>query len=122
MSAKPDKPDATNTVLAPNEAIAHYESLVQSEPTAANYLELGAAYYIAHRWADATGAFEKTVQLDDSQGYAHYYLGVLYAATGQRERADAELQKVLRVATNDMLKEQAQARIPIVHSIDQLGE
>ncbi len=115
MSAKPNaKPN--NTVLTPTEAIAFFENAIKSEPTAPNYLELGAAYYVAHRWDDAMGAFEKTVQLDPRQPYAHFYLGVLYAAKGMRDKATDEMNQVLQTTTNQMLKDQAQTRIPNVKS------
>lgn len=122
MSAKPGGPKpASNAVLSPEQAIEKYASQVSTQATAPGYLELGAAYYIAKRWDEAIRAFEKAIELDPAQGYAHYYLGVLYAATGQRDKANVAMQKVLQVSNNEMLKEQAQARIPNIKSIADLG-
>ena len=115
MSSKPKGP-VTSAVLSPAEAITLFESAVKSEPTAPNYLELGAAYYVAHRWDDALSTFEKTIQLDPRQAYAYYYLGVLYAAKGMRDKANDALNHLLQTTTNQMLKEQAQTRIPNVNS------
>lgn len=112
---------AGSEVLTPAQAISRYENAVEREPNAANYLQLGVAYYIAHQWNDALRAFEKTIELDPNQAYAYYYLGVLYAAKGERAKADAALQKLLQVSTNEMLKDQARARIPAIHSPAQLG-
>ncbi len=121
MSAKSKSASNTSPVLTPEQAIAKYTTETASQATAANYLELGAAYYVAHRWQDAIQAFEKTVALDPNQAFAHFYLGVLYASQGQREKADAALAQVLTVSANQMLKEQAQARIPRIQSPADLG-
>ena len=120
MSAKPN-PKASTGVLTPAEAIAHYEDAVKAQATAANYVELGVAYYIAHRWDEAVAAFEKAVALDSKEAYAHYYLGLLYAAAGQREKANGALERVLQATDNNMLKDQAKARIPAVRSPADLG-
>jgi tetratricopeptide (TPR) repeat protein len=120
MSSKPNSKTAS-PVLSPEEAIQQYEDAVKAEPSAANYLELGAAYYIAKRWEDAVRAFERTVELDPKQAFAYYYLGVLYAALGQRDKASDALAHVLQVSNNPMLKEQAQARIPMITSVHDLG-
>jgi tetratricopeptide (TPR) repeat protein len=121
MSSKPNPSKAASTVLTPEQAIEKYSSQVQAQPTAANYLELGVAYYIAKRWDDAIQAFEKAVQLDGQQAFAHYYLGVLYAAKGERDKANAALAKLLQVSSNPMLKQQAQSRIPNIKSVADLG-
>lgn len=120
MSSNQNAP--TNTVLTPTEAIAQYESAVTTEPTAANYLELGVAYYIAKRFEEALNAFQKTVEIDPKQAYGHYYLGVLYAAFGQRDKATQEMESVLTVSTNQMLRDQAKTRIPGVRSLADLGD
>lgn len=122
MAAKPKSAVTTSTsVLSAEEAITKYQAAVSSEPTAANYLELGAAYYIAKKWQDAIQAFEKAVALDSKQAFAYYYLGILYAALGQRDQANAALDQVLKVSNNQMLKQQAQARIPKISSPADLG-
>jgi tetratricopeptide (TPR) repeat protein len=120
MSSNPNVKPAGG-VLTPAEAVGQYEEAVKTQPTAANYLELGAAYYIAHRWDDAVRAFEKTLELDPKQAYAHYYLGILHAAMGQRDKANADLEQVLQHSTSQMLKDQARTRIPGVKSIADLG-
>jgi Flp pilus assembly protein TadD len=70
---------------------------------------------------DAVGAFQKAVELDPRQAFAHFYLGVLYAAMGRREQANTELQRVLEVSNNPMLRVQAQTRIPNIRSVADLG-
>ncbi|MDL1897601.1 tetratricopeptide repeat protein [Anaerolineae bacterium CFX7] len=121
MPSKSKAASNTSPVLTPEQAIEKYSTEAASQATAANYLELGAAYYVAHRWQDAIQAFEKTITLDPNQAFAHFYLGILYASQGQREKADAALAKVLQVSANQMLKEQAQARIPHIQSVADLG-
>jgi len=121
MSSKPPAVRPNNALLTPEEAIEKYSALVKTEPTAANYLELGAAYYIARRWQDALDAFQKTVEVDPTQAFAYYYIGILNAALGNRDKANEALSQVLRVSNNPMLKAQAQTRIPQVHSVADLG-
>lgn len=123
MSAKQNvETQARTGVMTPDEAIAFYERATQSEPNNAdNFLELGAALYIAHRFDQAIEAFEKAVALNPQLGHAFYYLGVLYASKGMRDKADQALKKVVEVSTNPILRAQAEARIPSVMSPAQLG-
>ena len=108
--------------LTPQEAITFYERAIKDDPNNAdNFAELGAAYYIAHQWDQAIGAFEKAVQLKPNHGHAHYYLGVLYAAKGDRARAEREMETVLQVSDNPILKAQAKSRIPAVNDPSQLA-
>src|SRR5947208_2993526 len=121
MSSKPSAVRPNNALLTPTEAIEKYSNAVKTEPTAANYLELGAAYYIAKRWEDALNAFQKTVEVEPKQAFAYFYIGILSAALGNRDKANEALDKVLQVSNNPMLKAQAQTRIPQVHSVADLG-
>ncbi len=116
--------DKANAVeLTPSQAIEQYQRATEGEPNNADrYMELGAAYYIAHRWDDAIQAFEKAIQLNMSLGHAHYYLGVLYAAKGDKARAKKELDAVLSVSKNPILIAQAKSRIPAVTSPAQLAK
>jgi tetratricopeptide (TPR) repeat protein len=122
MSSKQPAPRPNNALLSVEEAIEKYANAVKTEPTASNYLELGAAYYIAKRWQDALGAFQKTVEIDPKQPFAYYYIGILSAALGNREQANAALEQVLLTSNNQMLQDQARARIPNISSPEQLGE
>ncbi len=116
----PDKAKAVE--LTPHEAIEQYERAVKNEPNDADkYMELGAAYYIAHRWNEAQDAFERAVSLNPGLAHAHYYLGVLYAAKGDKTRALKELNAVLSTSKNPILIAQAHARIPAVTSPAQLS-
>ncbi len=108
--------------LTPSQAIEQYQRATEADPNNADkYMELGAAYYIAHRWDDATAAFEKAVQLKPDLGHAHYYLGVLYAAKGDEGRAQKELDAVVRSTNNPILIAQAKLRIPAIKSTAQLA-
>jgi tetratricopeptide (TPR) repeat protein len=121
MSAKAPAVKPNNALLTPAEAIEKYSAAVQTEPTAANYLELGAAYYISKQWEDALKAFNKAVEVDPKQAFAYYYIGILNAAMGNRERANEALERILQVSNNQMLKDQARSRIPKVTSPADLG-
>lgn len=121
MSSKQPTVRPNNALLTTDEAIEKYANAVKSEPTAANYLELGAAYYIGKRWQDALNAFNKTVEMDPKQAFAYYYIGILNAALGNREQANAALEKVLQTSNNQMLLDQARARIPAIKNIAALG-
>ncbi len=116
----PDKAQAVE--ITPHEAIEQYERAVRDEPNNADKLmELGAAYYIAHRWDQAIDAFEKAVASNPGLGHAHYDLGVLYASRGDKERALKELNAVLSTTKNPILIAQAKARIPAVTGPEQLA-
>lgn len=121
MSAKQPAPRPNNALLTTEEAIDKYSNAVKTEPTASNYLELGAAYYIGKRWQDALNAFQKAVEVDPKQGFAYYYIGILNAALGNRDKANEALDRVLQVSNNQMLKDQARARIPKISSVADLG-
>jgi tetratricopeptide (TPR) repeat protein len=121
MSAKQPAPRPNNALLTTEEAIEKYSNAVKTEPTASNYRELGAAYYIAKRWNDALAAFQKTVEVDPKQAVAYYYIGIINAALGNRDRANEALDKIIQVSNNQMLKDQARARIPKVTSVADLG-
>src|SRR5581483_1280332 len=121
MSSKNSATPAPGGVLTPQEAIQKYEQAVAAQPTASDYLELGVAYYIAKRWDDALRAFQKAVEVDPRQGFAYYYIGILSAAMGNREQAMQALNRVIEVSNNQMLKDQARARIPNITSLAQLG-
>jgi Flp pilus assembly protein TadD len=113
---------ATTVELTPLEAIEQYERAVHSEPQNADKLmELGAAYYIAHRWDEALRTFEETVAVNPGLAHAHYYLGVLYGAKGDKARAEKELNLVVSTSKNPILVAQARARIPSVTSPAQLA-
>ncbi len=121
MSSKPQASKTAAGVLTPEQIVEKYQAQVAAQPTAAHYFELGTAYYVAMRWDDAAGAFEKSVELDANQAFAHYYLGLVYAARGQSDKAQAALDRVLALSNNPMLKEQAKTRIPNVKSFADLG-
>jgi Flp pilus assembly protein TadD len=116
----PEKGQAVE--LTPHQAIEHYEREVKEEPNdAGRLMGLGAAYYIAHRWDEAIAPLEKAVSLRPDLGHAHYYLGVLYAARGDKDRAQKELEAVIKVGNNPILVAQAKSRIPSVHSPAELA-
>ncbi len=121
MSSKQPATKPNNALLTTEEAIEKYSNAIKSEPTAVNYLELGAAYYVAKRWEDAVKAFEATVEKDPKQAFAYYYLGILNAALGNRDKANDALTQVLQISNNQMLKDQARARIPNISSVHDLG-
>ncbi len=103
---------AVSVELTPSQAIEQYQRAAERNPNDAdNYMELGAAYYVAHRWDDAITAFEKAVQLKPDLAHAHYYLGVLYAAKGDQARAEKELAAVMQSTKNPILIAQAKARL-----------
>ena len=121
MASKPQASKTASGVSTPAEVIEKYKAQVAAQSSAANYFELGTAYYVAGRWDDAVSTFEKSVGMDANQGFAYYYLGLLYAARGQQDKAQAALDRVLQVSNNPMLKELAKARIPNVKSLADLG-
>lgn len=123
MSAKANTPPPNKSpILTPEQAVAFYENLVKENPSDAGpFLELGVAHYLAHQWDEAISAFESAVQLDPKLGHAHYYLGILYAAKGDHARAEQELLTVLQVSHNPILRAQAEARIPAIKSMADLG-
>jgi Tfp pilus assembly protein PilF len=56
-------------------------------------VDLGVIYAQQSRNTDALTAFKRAVQLDPTQPDAHYRLGRLYTALGQKEDAQMEFNK-----------------------------
>lgn len=70
-----------------------------SDPTA--YERLGERYAQMQRFADAIGAYEKTVQLDPRNAKASFALAELYVQTNQPMKATELYRNVLRTSNND---------------------
>ena len=101
------KPTAHERELTEGEAVKQFERAVKDHPDATSHFNLGSAYYVAHDLDAAFREFQEALALSPGLDHAHYYLGVIYKARGDKDRAREELQKVLNGSGNQLLKNQA---------------
>jgi tetratricopeptide (TPR) repeat protein len=79
----------------PNEAVKYLDRVVrQRKDIRIAYLDLGAALMQLKRYPEAQTALQRAVELDATQPDAHFRLGRLYQAMGNKEKAQAEFVKV----------------------------
>ncbi|MGD8240856.1 MAG: tetratricopeptide repeat protein [Armatimonadota bacterium] len=84
-----------------DEAIAHYEQLVQLRPPAArHYIGLGIVYAQKGWRGRAMAEFEKALRLDPASHDAHYNLGLGYIWQGDYDMAAAELRQAIALGAD----------------------
>lgn len=77
-----------------NEAISLGENTLETNPTDQDALvTVGSGYAKLGRRGDAENVINKLNDLAKSQYVSHYYLAILYASLGDKDRAIAELEK-----------------------------
>ncbi len=102
--------------LSPREAVSLFERAVKDNPQDAQaHLNLGSSYYATHELDAAFKEFQQAAALAPSLDHAHYYLGVLYAKRGDKDKAREELQKVLGGNGHYLLKNQAKIQIDLLN-------
>ncbi len=68
--------------------------------------QLGLLYYQKQNFDDARIVLERTVQLNENYSNARYFLGLMYARAGEKERALAEFRKIaeLNPGTEEVMR------------------
>jgi tetratricopeptide (TPR) repeat protein len=79
----------------PEEALTYLQKAVrQRKDIRVAYLDLGAALMQLKRYPEAQTALQRAIELDPTQPDAHFRLGRLYQAMGNKEKAQVEFAKV----------------------------
>src|SRR5262249_29178955 len=83
----------------PEEAIEAIEQGIRLDPHFAALFsnQLGMAYYLAGRYAEALTALKRHLARYPANPLGHLYLAAIYSETGQEEAAQAEVAEILRV-------------------------
>ena len=80
------------------DAISNTERAVLSAPNDIGVLfQLGLLYYQQNRYKEARQILERTVQLNENYSNAHYFLGLIYAAEGERARAIEQFELIQKL-------------------------
>ncbi|MBI2846132.1 MAG: tetratricopeptide repeat protein [Chloroflexi bacterium] len=89
----------------PEEAIAHFQRLVEENPQDAQArFNLGSTYYVLGQYDAAARELEKAVTHDSDHLDSHYYLGLIYARRGEKEKARRELEIVAQKEPRLMMR------------------
>lgn len=81
----------------PNNAIAEYQSIVQKQPTAYNYVRLGQLQQAAGQFGAAVAAFTKAAQVAPNEPAPLLSLAVLYDTSGRADEATKTYERVLKI-------------------------
>ena len=65
--------------------------------------DLGGTFYYAHRYDDSTRQLRKTLEIDPTDFYAHYNLGIVLQANGDLSGAIAEYEKAKQLGDNPLV-------------------
>jgi len=78
-------------------AIAHFTRSLALKPSAQAHYNLGTAYAMARRLAEAESAFRAALRIDSAYANAHNNLGNVLLALGRNEEAVQEFREVVRL-------------------------
>ncbi len=102
--------------LTPRQAVELFERAVKDNPQDAQaHLNLGSGYYAVGDLDAAFNEFQQAATLAPSLDHAHYYLGILYAKRGDKDKARQELDKVRSGNGHYLLKNQAKIQIDLLN-------
>ena len=83
----------------PHQAVVVLERAASAEPEKGSIREaLARALYLTGRWSRARTEFEKAIDIDPVNHYAHFGLGLSCAKTGDRVQAIAHLKLAVAMA------------------------
>ena len=90
----------------PHQAVIVLERAAAAEPEKGSIREaLARALYMTGSWSRAATEFEKAVDIDPVNSYAHFGLGLAYARTGDRVRALAHLRLAVAMEPREDYRE-----------------
>ncbi len=84
------------------ESIPYLEKALQIEPDSGSYSNLGTAYLLLQRYADASQAFEKALALNPNDMVMAVNLGDAYRGSGQAEKAQATYQQAISLGYKEL--------------------
>lgn len=112
MRRERSQPEKPQEEADPQEAVAHFQKLVEENPHDAQALfGLGSTYYVLGRYDEAVKELERAVARDPNHVDSHYYLGLIYARRGEREKARQELELVAKEDPRAMMRGYAERKL-----------
>ncbi len=84
------------------ESIPYLEKALQIEPDSGSYSNLGTAYLLLQRYADASQAFEKALALNPNDMVMAVNLGDAYRGSGRAEKAQATYQQAISLGYKEL--------------------
>jgi tetratricopeptide (TPR) repeat protein len=116
---------AQDAALDINQIGALLKSAVALDPKLAEaHLQLGNLYSDQNKYSDAVPEYERALELNADLADAHYRLGQAYVRTGQKERAQEQLQVYQRLRAQHLAeldKQKAEIRQFVYSSKDASG-
>ena len=92
----------------PAQAALVLERALERVPCKGSILEiLGTAYYRSGRYGDAAGRFEEAVEVDPTNDYAHYCLGLCYLKLKRKTEAGAHFKIAWFLRPGEIYREKA---------------
>ena len=92
----------------PAQAAIILERALREIPRKGSILEvLGRAYYRSGRYMDAAGRFEEAIEVDPTNDYAHYCLGLCYLKLKRKTEAAAHFKIAWFLKPGEMYREKA---------------
>jgi tetratricopeptide (TPR) repeat protein len=92
----------------PAQAAVALERARQAEPSKGSILEaLGRAYYSLGRYEVASSTFEEAVEVDPTNDYAHYCLGLCYLKLRRTVEAAGHFKIAWSLKPSDMYRDKA---------------
>lgn len=109
--SSPEKPSMRKRAGAEEDVLQRYLGEARARPQDPQALfNLGMAYYVGGRREEAEAQFERALSLSSDHADARYYLGMLWAARGVKEKAVQELEWVSENSSNVMLRRMARRK------------
>lgn len=92
----------------PAQAAVVLERALERVPHKGSILEvLGRAYYRSGRYGEAAGRFEEAVEVDPTNDYAHYCLGLCYLKLKRKTEAGERFKIAWFLKPGEMYREKA---------------
>lgn len=92
----------------PAQAALVLERALERVPSKGSILEvLGRAYYLSGRYGEAMDKFEEAVEVDPTNDYAHYCLGLCYLKLQRKPEAGAQFKIAWFLKPGEMYREKA---------------
>ena len=92
----------------PAQAAVVLQRAMAGEPGKGSILEtLGRAEYSCGRYQAASGCFENALEVDPTNDYAHYCLGLCCLKTKRRRKAGGHFKLAWQLSPKDMYREMA---------------
>jgi len=85
-----------------DESIPYFEKAIQIEPDSGTYSNMGTAYLLTKRYAEASQAFEKAVALNPNDTVLAVNLGDAYRGSGEADKARASYEQAITLGYKEL--------------------